>query len=82
MLSVRVIGAVHGQGDWVVVHGHIRLPVCSGYASAGAATAGEQVYYQLFLKGQTLTWLGVNEVGFLLVSGHRGSLPGIFGLFV
>ncbi|CAI8807407.1 hypothetical protein EMIT0P74_10208 [Pseudomonas sp. IT-P74] len=72
-----VVGAVHGQGDRVVVYSDIWLPICPGNPGAGATTTGEQVHHQLFLKWQAHAWLAVDELGFLLLCGHRGSLGGI-----
>ncbi|MNG32838.1 hypothetical protein D3C84_1189430 [compost metagenome] len=63
---LRVVGAVHGQGDWVVVYGHVRLTVRPGDAGAGATAAGEQVHHQLFLEGQAHAWLAMDELRFFL----------------
>ncbi|WP_256588278.1 MULTISPECIES: hypothetical protein [unclassified Pseudomonas] len=74
---LRVVGAVHRQRDRVVVYRDIWFPVCPGNPGAGATAAGEQVHHQLFLKWQAHAWLAVDELGFLLLCGHRESSPGI-----
>ncbi|MNP33327.1 hypothetical protein D3C76_1265610 [compost metagenome] len=52
VLGLLVVGAVHSQGDWVVVYRHIRFAVRLGDAAAGAAAAGEEINNQLLFEGQ------------------------------
>jgi len=75
---IRVVGPMHSQGDRVVVHRDIWLPVCPGNAGARTTAAGEQIHHQFFLEGQAHAWLAMDELGFLLLCGHKGSSPGIF----
>src|SRR5450830_29774 len=73
--GLGVIGAVYGQGNWVVVYRHVGLPVCPGNAGARAAAAGKQVHHQFFLERQAHAWLAMDEMVFLLLCGHRGTSP-------
>jgi hypothetical protein len=75
MLGTRVICSVHSQGDLVMVYRDIWLAVRPGNTGAGAATTRKQVDHQFFLEGQTHAWLAMDELGFLLLCGHRGSSP-------
>ena len=51
MAGAGVVGAVHGDGDGVVVDGHVRVAVDPGPATACAASAGEQVNVQFAVEG-------------------------------
>ena len=60
---MTVIGAVHGQGNRIVVHSRIRYMVRPGNPGTCTAATGEQVYYQLFFSNgspmlglQWMTW--------------------------
>ena len=75
MLGAWVIGAVHRQGDLVMVYRNIWLAVRPGNAGTRATATRKQVDHQFFLEGQAHAWLAMDELGFLLLCGHRGSLP-------
>ncbi|MNN78219.1 hypothetical protein D3C81_1947500 [compost metagenome] len=75
--GLAVVGPVHGDGDGIVVDGHIWVAIGPGATAAGSACPCEQVYIQFALEGESLL-LGTSHVD--LLGGCHAAAPAFAAL--